>query len=147
MKRDKYTVYVHKVNTENGPMYYAGITSNLITRWKPSSYNGSALQNYVEKYGWDNIEHAVIVKDIDYDKAKDIEDQLILFYSSIGRKINRNRSGFSQKITQQNAYKITQRIREFNMAHPDKFVEMPLEGRRKYIKYGYIPDYIKNDDL
>lgn len=44
-------------------------------------------------------------------------------------------------------WKIYQRVRAYNNYHPDKIIETALEARDKYIQNGYIPDYIKTDDL
>ena len=43
--------------------------------------------------------------------------------------------------------KIYNRVTNHNRNHPDKAVETPLEAKRKYLENGYIPTYIKNDDL
>lgn len=43
--------------------------------------------------------------------------------------------------------KIYIRVRDFNRYHPDRAIETPMEAKQKYLEYGYIPDYIKNDDL
>lgn len=46
-----------------------------------------------------------------------------------------------------NEIKIYNRVAGFNKNNPEKAVETPLEAKRKYNENGYIPDYIKNDDL
>lgn len=43
--------------------------------------------------------------------------------------------------------KIYNRVHGFNYRHPDKAIETPLEAKQKYLQWGYIPNYIKNDDL
>ena len=43
--------------------------------------------------------------------------------------------------------KIYDRVHAFNQRHPDKIIETPLEAKKKYLEWGYIPSYIKNDDL
>lgn len=43
--------------------------------------------------------------------------------------------------------KIYSRVQTFNKRNPDKAIETPLEARQKYLETGYIPKYIKNDDL
>lgn len=43
--------------------------------------------------------------------------------------------------------KIYGRVKHFNDRHPDKKIETPAEAKQKYLDWGYIPDYIKNDDL
>lgn len=43
--------------------------------------------------------------------------------------------------------KIYTRVTNFNRLHPDKVIETPMEAKRKYLETGYIPNYIKNNDL
>lgn len=43
--------------------------------------------------------------------------------------------------------KIYNRVASFNQRHPDRMTETPKEARDKYLSTGYIPDYIKNNDL
>lgn len=43
--------------------------------------------------------------------------------------------------------RIYDRVKTHNKRHPDQIKETPLEARNKYLEYGYIPSYIKNDDL
>ena len=43
--------------------------------------------------------------------------------------------------------KIFYRVKTFNQRHKDRKIETPLEAKNKYLEYGYIPSYIKNDDL
>lgn len=43
--------------------------------------------------------------------------------------------------------KIYNRVCAFNHYHPDQIKETPLEAKQKYLQWGYIPDYIKSDDL
>lgn len=43
--------------------------------------------------------------------------------------------------------KIYRRVQSFNRYHPDRIIETPLEAKQKYLESGYIPNYIKNNDL
>jgi hypothetical protein len=43
--------------------------------------------------------------------------------------------------------KIYDRVHSFNQKHPDRKIETPKEAKQKYLETGYIPIYIKNDDL
>lgn len=43
--------------------------------------------------------------------------------------------------------KIYNRVNSYNHNHPDKITETPLEAKQKYLTSGYIPTYIKSDDL
>lgn len=43
--------------------------------------------------------------------------------------------------------KIYGRVYSYNRKHPDQIKETPMEAKQKYLQWGYIPDYIKSDDL
>lgn len=193
MKEDTYSVYVHR--TPDG-MYYAGVAIDTKNRWYQSKYKECSLWPYIEQYGWYNIEHAVIADGLTYEKSREVEDMLILFYRSIGKCLNRRRSGFveiednkryhreyrrdkyandpefAKQIRKRNRDRyandpeyaehlrqhqrnklatpegrIYDRVKAFNRYHPDRAIETPLEARDKYLESGYIPNYIKNDDL
>lgn len=88
-----YSVYVHKVDTDNGPLYYTGVTANVKNRWRPSTYKDSSLWLYIEQYGWEYIEHVVVFETDDREKALKTEDMLICGYAALGRCINKHRSG------------------------------------------------------
>ena len=198
-------MYTHRVVTDdNGPMYYVGVTcQKLSERWKPSAYRTGSLWPYIEKYGWENIEHSVFADGLDYDMARKLEDTLILLYRHFDCCINKLRSGLIE-VTDKTGYtrnymsyyrrqkktdpewnehqrqidakyhrnkrsndleyvernrqymrdryntpegKIYDRVKGFNRRHPDLAVESPLEARNKYLSTGYIPEYIKQDDL
>lgn len=92
----KYVVYQHV--TPDG-MYYFGQTQNVEQRWKNngSLYKGTALQPYIEKFGWDNIKHIVLFKDQTRENALWIENFLIETAREDGVCINKQRSGLISK--------------------------------------------------
>lgn len=175
MAERTYSVYVHKTPDDR---YYVGVTSNLRERWSPTRYRKTALMDAINSQGWDNIEHIVAYETEGKEKALAVEDMLITMYHSIGRNINRHRSGLvwkrdpvayerkkkhnnndywnkqreSNKLSKRRALakpegKIYNRVKAFNNDHPDRVVETALEAKNKYIQTGYIPTYIKHDDL
>ena len=93
---NNYIVYQHV--TPDG-MYYFGQTNNIKRRWEGngSLYKGTALQPYIEKFGWDNIQHIVLFKDQTKENALWIEDFLITTAQEDGVCINKNRSGLVSK--------------------------------------------------
>lgn len=208
MENRKYSVYVHRVITDCGPMYYAGCTGNIQNRWNPRSYvKRCSFGPYIDKYGWENIEHIVVMDGLTYEKSMEVEDMLIQMYWSLGCGINKKRSGlievsnteeyrsnYNQKPevkernrkrmreymrqsdvkekvkeyrteyykrpevkervnelntrrNQKPERKIYNRVTNWNRTHPDEICETPLEAKQKYIETGYIPNYIKNNDL
>ena len=89
---NNYSVYQHV--TPDG-MYYFGQTQNVERRWRNngSLYKGTALQPYIEQYGWDNIQHIVLFRDQTKEDALWIEDFLITTAREDGVCINKQRSG------------------------------------------------------
>lgn len=131
MEKKTYSVYVHKVNTENGPMYYTGVTTNLNQRWIPSGYKSTSLWQYIEQYGWDNIEHIVVFETDDREKALKNEDMLIYGYAALGRCINYQRSGLvsaNEKEYRNNQYckhrddRLT-KAKKYRELHHDEIIE------------------------
>lgn len=98
---NNYSVYQHV--TPDG-MYYFGQTQNVKQRWSNNGagYKGTALYPYIEKYGWDNIQHIVLFKDQTKENALWIEDFLITTAQEDGVCINKNRSG---NVSKEEGYK------------------------------------------
>lgn len=73
---NNYSVYQH-VTPDN--MYYFGQTNNIKRRWRNNGaeYKGTALQPYIEKFGWENIQHIVLFKEQTRENALFIENFLI----------------------------------------------------------------------
>lgn len=87
--KDLYCVYMHKF--PNGKIYI-GITSDIEKRWN----NGLGYKNNekmfedILKYGWDNIEHNIIVEGTTYSEALKIESEKIEEYKSFDEKYGYN---------------------------------------------------------
>ena len=94
--KNNYSVYQH-VTPDN--MYYFGATQNVERRWKNNGaeYKRTALQPYIEKFGWDNIKHIVLFKDQTRENALWIENFLIETAREDGVCINKQRSGLVSK--------------------------------------------------
>ena len=93
---NNYTVYQH-VTPDN--MYYFGQTNNIKRRWRNNGaeYKRTALQPYIEKFGWDNIQHIVLFKEQTRENALFIENFLIETAREDGVCINQRRSGLISK--------------------------------------------------
>ena len=91
-----YVVYQHV--TPDG-MYYFGQTNNIKRRWEGNGihYKRTSLQPYIEKYGWENIQHIVLFRDQTKEDALWIEDFLITTAQEDGVCINQRRSGLISK--------------------------------------------------
>ena len=89
---NNYIVYQH-VTPDN--TYYFGATQNVERRWSNNGagYKGTSLYPYIEKFGWENIQHIVLFKDQTRENALWIEDFLIETAREDGVCINQRRSG------------------------------------------------------
>lgn len=196
-------------------LHYYGYTDDIEERTR-LGYKKTALQFYLDQYGWDNINTTIVTEGLTKKEAELLEDKLIREGWERGDCINIRRSGGYQRDTPLEYYKhyhkehkeewkqwykdhreerleynkqyrenhreerleykkqyrenhreeikeyskqhlkqlrstpegkIYNRVNSFNQRHPDKIIETPLEAKQKYLQRGYIPDYIKNDDL
>jgi group I intron endonuclease len=81
--KNNYVVYIH-INKINGKSY-VGQSSNLQKRWRN---NGEDYQkspyfwNAIQKYGWDNFEHIVLLDNLTKEEADLYEDYYINEYKS-----------------------------------------------------------------
>lgn len=89
MDRD-YFVYEHV--TPDG-MYYFGVTKNIKNRFKASKYETTSLWDYIQKYGWKNIQHNILMRELTYEEARRTEHMLIVTAREDGVCINKMGSG------------------------------------------------------
>ena len=86
-----YTLYMH---TTPSNKRYIGITSDVNRRWKYKGYNYHTQIFYraIQKYGWENIEHIVILDGLSYDWACQLERLYIMYYDTMNPKHGYNRT-------------------------------------------------------
>ena len=123
---NNYSVYQHV--TPDG-MYYFGQTQNVEKRWSNNGalYKGTALYPYIEKYGWDNIQHIVLFREQTRENALFIEDFLITTAQEDGVCINKNRSGL---VSKEEGYELEQRRLRYQK-NREKELEQNLEYYQK----------------
>lgn len=224
--------FVYVIKTPDN-MYYPGYSGQkrICDRWRPKDYKSTSLNPYIMRFGWETLEKIVLVDGLTEDEALDLEDRLICIYRSIGRCINKRRSGHRTKqqqmyeynhsekgiecrsryqqsdkgkktiyehrhsenfkeyqktynhqyrtthreeilekqkeYYQKNKEELSLKKRIYYKNHKEKWltpekiiyrrvaiynrnhtpIETPLEAKNKYLEYGYIPSYIKNNDL
>ena len=122
----KYVVYQHV--TPDG-LYYFGATQNVERRWSNNGaeYKGTGLYPYIEKYGWENIQHIVLFENQTKENALWIEDFLITTAREDGVCINKQRSGL---VSKEEGYQ--QQYREQNK---DKIKQYYEENKDKRLEY------------
>lgn len=47
----------------------------------------------IKKYGWDNIEHKIVISNLTKEQAEEVEKQLISYYKNIGLSYNITNGG------------------------------------------------------
>ena len=88
---DNYKIYVH-INKINGKMYIGQTKQKVEDRW----LYGYGYQNNVyfwkaiQKYGWDNFDHIVLIDNLSLEEANIIETELIKKYNTIDNNIGYN---------------------------------------------------------
>lgn len=86
-----YVVYVHQ-NKLNGKRYI-GITNNITKRWygKGKKYaNCPCFNSAIQKYGWDNFYHVVIVSGLSLEEANVLEQFYIQKYRTCEKDFGYN---------------------------------------------------------
>ena len=125
-------------------MHYYGVTSNPKNRW---GYNGiqyrdTSLYTYIEKFGWDNIQHIVLYENLSYDDALKIEDSLIISGWEKGNCINKRRSG---NVSKDDVY-IREYQREYQREYKREYYEQNKDKLNQYSRE-YQREYCqKNKD-
>ena len=141
-QNNNYSVYEHI--TPDG-MYYFGVTTDIEKRWSGNGfkYKKTSLQPYIDKYGWDNIQHQVLFTNQTKENALWVEDFLIKTAREDGVCINRNRSGLitkedgyhqlyhQQHREERNKYQ-REYQREYREEHRDEYNTYQREHQREY---------------
>ena len=86
-----YVLYEHK-NKINGKRYI-GVTNNTTKRWygQGKHYDGCpAFWAALQKYGWDNFSHTVLVRNLSRDEASDLEALYIAKYKTTDKRYGYN---------------------------------------------------------
>ena len=134
---NNYSVYQHV--TPDG-MYYFGATNDIKRRWEGNGakYKTTALQPYIEKYGWENIQHIILFRDQSKENALWIEDFLIETAREDGVCINKKRSGniskeegYFQQYYEENKQQINQYYKKYQEQNKDKIRGYQREYREQ----------------
>lgn len=89
---NNYTVYAHKFPDNK---YYIGITvQDVNKRWQNGKgYKNQPVYEAIQHFGWDNIEHIIVRKNLSLREAQDLEKQLIFDCDSIEHGYNYDTGG------------------------------------------------------
>lgn len=86
-----YVLYEHR-NKKNGKRYI-GVTNNTTKRWygKGKHYDGCPyFWSAIQKYGWDNFEHNVLVYDLSREEASRLEKHFIKRFRTLAKEFGYN---------------------------------------------------------
>ena len=150
---NNYSVYQHV--TPDG-LYYFGQTNNIKRRWRNngSLYKKTALQPYIEKFGWDNIKHIVLFKDQTRENALWIENFLIETAREDGVCINKNRSGniskeegYAREYYEQNKEQILEKKQQYYEQNKEQIREKQQQycQKNKDKKQDYDKQYYEQN--
>ena len=139
-QNNNYSVYEHI--TPDG-MYYFGVTTDIEKRWSGNGfkYKKTSLQPYIDKYGWDNIQHQVLFTNQTKENALWVEDFLIKTAREDGVCINRNRSGLITKEENYNRNKFN-KYREEHREEWNKYQREYREEHREESRT-YMRNYMR----
>ena len=88
---DNYCVYYHR-NLVNGKLYI-GISKDVNKRWSSNGKQYKSCNFFyraIEKYGWDNFEHVILIDNISKELACVIEKELIIKYKTQNKDFGYN---------------------------------------------------------
>ena len=92
---------VYKITNKINNKIYIGVTNNTKLRWSAngSQYRDTSKEgnrrpfwNAIKKYGWDNFEKEVIIRNLTKEQAYEKEVQMIKIFNSTNRNIGYNLS-------------------------------------------------------
>ena len=128
--KGEYKIYVH-VNKINGKIYIGQTKKELNNRFgcNGNNYrNSSHFWNAIQKYGWNNFEHLLLIDGLSLEMANIIEEELIKKYDSMNNKVGYNMmSGGKNKVRRQ---EVTDKIAEKNRnPSPETLRRMSLASK------------------
>lgn len=127
---ESYSVYKH---TCPNSKVYIGITRCRVSdRWKNGlGYEYQVFGRAVRKYGWENITHEVLYKNLTEDEAKRLEKELIKEFDSKNPEHGYNRTDGGDGVK---GYEYSEDTREKMSQHAKKMWENP-EMRERLTKH------------
>ena len=147
--RKNFKVYIHinKINNKK----YIGITGMSISKRWGNGGNGYKTQifyNAIQKYGWDNFEHKVLLKNLTESEAKEAEINLIAEFKTNNKKFGYNQTCGGDSISEKarkkiaiaNSKRIVSQETRIKMSESSKGKSHTEESKKKISqsKKGYV---------
>ncbi len=129
MKKN-YVLYLHTV--PNGKRYYGITMQKPKKRWNNGKgyLNNQYFTNAINKYGWDNIKHEVLLVGLTKHEAQELEKYMIQWYDTANRKYGYNLStggegGNGCNHTEETKRKLSEKMKgkQFSEKHKQKISE------------------------
>lgn len=88
---DNYKIYMH-INKINHKKYIGQTKQAVAKRWGASGkkYQGQPFYNAIQKYGWENFEHLILVEGLSKEQADLYETELIKMYKTTEKQYGYN---------------------------------------------------------
>ena len=122
---------------------YVGQTCDITARWKPSAYkNCVKFYSAIQKYGWENFNHEILVDKLTLEEANHLEEVYIKEYNSIENGFNLNSGGENKLHSQETKNKMSQTRK--GVPHSQKHSEAiskALTGKKK------TSEHVRNNQL
>lgn len=82
-ENNNYTIYCHR-NMINNKAYIGQTCLSVEDRWKKGTHykTCTAFNRAIEKYGWDNFEHFIIMEHLTQEQANHYEELLIALFNT-----------------------------------------------------------------
>ena len=101
---NNYKIYAH-INKINGKIYIGQTKQSVKDRWGSDGrrYKGQPFYNAIQKYGWDNFEHKILLENLTAEQANYYEQFFIKKYNAHNKNFGYNATdgGVSNTLTQQ----------------------------------------------
>ncbi len=141
-----YTVYLHKV--PNGKIYVGQTSKTVKSRWGENGNKYSENKEFyddIQKYGWENIEHLIVCKNLFYDQAMELEKSLISIFKSNEPEYGYNKTAGGEKfIAKTKKDSITKQIHNVDklyLAEDNKYYQSEKSYLNKKDRNRILDDY------
>ena len=109
-----YTIYCHK-NKINGKVYIGQTCQETNRRWRNGEGYSHCSYFYaaIQKYGWDNFEHIILMDNLSLEEANKEEENFIKMYDSINpdKGYNLEKGGLNKNHSEETKKKISQSLK------------------------------------
>lgn len=124
-----YCIYKH-TNKINGKIYIGQTCQKPEHRWGKQGQNYTERQplfySAIQKYGWDNFEHTIIIDNLTQEEANQQETYWINYYQSniLDYGYNLTSGGDKTEVSIQTREKLSQKRKDYLTKHPDVLSQM-----------------------